>query len=565
MACGLDDGCVSFDEARESARRAYAQRAWAVARDSFAEADSWAEADPGSAPTLEASDLEAWGLAAFLTGADDESDAIRERAHFAYIRDGNVDGAARTAFSLGLALTLRGEAARGGGWFGRMTSVVTDAGITDSVWDGYDVLTLGMRTMFGGAHAEAMALLEQAITIADRFGDLELRLLAGNGHGQARVSAGDLAGGLAELDEVMVLATSADVSPSVVGLVGCAVIAACQECLDLRRSLEWTQALTRWCAGQPGLVPYRGQCTVHRAELLQLRGDWDAAGAEIHDLLARFGEDTDQARGMAHYQCGELYRVQGDYDLAEQQYREALRHGRDPQPGLALLRLAQGRADTALAALRRALDETQRAATRIQLLGAGVVAGVAAADLAFARACQDELAQIAVGVDSPFLTAHAALSRGWLALAEGRPHQAIDALRDSLAGWVAIDAPYEGARCRILIAQACRMLGDGETADLELSVAGAILAKLCRPEEVTRLLSATVSGAPGGAPVPDDLTPRELEVLRLAATGATNKQIAETLFLSEKTVARHLANIFTKIGVSSRAAATAYAYERRLT
>jgi tetratricopeptide (TPR) repeat protein len=334
-----------------------------------------------------------------------------------------------------------------------------------------------MRTLFGGAPAEARDLLAQASSVADRFGDLELRLLAGNGHGQSRVSAGDLVGGLAELDEVMVLATTSDVSPQLVGLISCAVIISCQESLDLRRSLEWTDVLTRWCEAQPGLVPYRGQCTVHRAELLQLRGQWDGAGEEIQNLLAQLGENsTDQATGMAHYRCGELYRVRGEYDRAEHEFRAALRLGRDPQPGLALLRLAQGRTHNALVAVRRALDEVHRAATRIQLLAAAVAIGPGAGELGLARSSEAELTQIASGLDSPFLGALAAISAGSMALAEAQPQRALAALRRSLAGWVAIDAPYDAARCRILIAQACRMLDDDETSELELAVARSTLA-----------------------------------------------------------------------------------------
>jgi DNA-binding NarL/FixJ family response regulator len=424
-----------------------------------------------------------------------------------------------------------------------------------------------MRAFFSGDPHTARTLNAQGIAIADRHGDLDLRLLAGNGHAQARLSTGELAEALAELDEMMVLATTAEVNPQAAGLVCCAVINACTECMDVHRTIEWTQALTRWCDRQPGLVPYRGQCTVHQAEMHQLRGRWDGALADIRRVLDRVDDHpADNSVGMAHYRHGELLRVSGSYGPAEDSYREALRHGHDPQPGLALLRLAQGRTDAALTAIRRALDEDHyRKSARTQLLAAGVETALAAGDAEFARSCAARFQEVATELDSPLLAAFDAVARGSIALAEDRPQRALAALREALAHWVQIDAPYEAARCRVLVAQAHRALGDEETADLELELARSTFAKLCAPTEAVRLAAAHIAPvAQHRTAAPDGLTPREVEVLRLVATGASNRDIATTLFLSEKTVARHVANIFTKIDVSSRSAATAYAFAQRL-
>jgi len=551
---------VPFGEQLAAARRAHEQGEWLAARAAFAAADAAGELGPA--------DLEAWGLASVLTGHHVESEDVRERAHYAYLDAGDPEGAARVAFWLGLALfTLRGEPARAGGWFGRMTRVIGDAGLGDRVWHGYELVNAGMRAFFSGDPAAARALHERALAVAERFGDRDLRVLAGNGHGQSRVSLGELAEGLAELDETMVLATTGDVSPQAVGLVSCAVINACVECMDVRRTAEWTDALSRWCDRQQGLVPYQGQCAVHRAELQQLRGRWDGALREIHGVLAHVAEyPTDHSAGMAHYQHGELCRVRGDLAGAEEAYREALRHGRDPQPGLALLRLAQGRSAPALVAVRRALDEAHhRKWAQTHLLAAGVECALAAGDGEFARHCADQLAELAAEVDSPLLSAVEASARGAVALAEGRAQPAGAALREALRHWLAMDATYDAACCRIRMAQACRLLGDDESAGLELEAAGATLVRLCGEAEAARLVAALVPSldrpAGGG---PRGLTPRELEVLRLVATGASNRKIAEALFLSEKTVARHVANIFAKIDVSSRAAATAYAHAQRL-
>jgi len=548
---------VPFEDARDEARDALARQAWGEARAAYAAADAAGELSPA--------ELEEWGLAAVLTGEYVESEGVRERAHYAHLDAGDVDGAARVAFWLGLALvTLRGEMARGGGWFARMGRVLADAGITDSVWAGHDLVTAGMRAFFAGQPELALGLHERALAVADRFADTDLRVLAGNGHGQALIACGELATGLAELDETMVLATTGSAHPQAVGLVCCAVINACVECMDVRRTAEWTDALTRWCDPQQGLVPFQGQCAVHRVELHQLRGRWDGAQDELRNVLAHVERHpSDHSAGMAYYQHGELCRVRGDHAGAEAAYREALRHGRDPQPGLALVRLAQGRPGPALQAIRRALDEPHvRRVARTHLLAAGVECGLAAGELEFARGCADELAGFAAGTDSALLAAVAAGAQGSLALAERRPGPAATALREALGRWFALDAPYDAAGCRIRIAQACRLLGDEETAELELDAARLALLPLCGPDETQRLLAGRIPEGPRGGAA--GLTARELEVLRLLATGASNRGIAEALVLSDKTVARHVANIFAKIGVSSRAAATAYAHERRL-
>ena len=425
----------------DQARAAFGQRAWAAARSFYAEVDASGELDPG--------DLEAWGLAALLTGRDEEAEALRERAHYASLQAGDLDGAARVAFWLGLSLLMRGDPARGRGWFARPRSVLGQEAFAASVWLGYERVNEGMAALFSHDNGRSLDLLGDAREIADRHNGTDLRLLAGNGHGQALLALGRSAEGMAELDEVMVLATTGDANPQAVGLVYCAVIAVCRNCLDVARSAEWTEVLSRWCGSQPDLVPYRGQCLVHRSEVLQLQGRWDDATTEVERVRERL--DTyahDVAVGMAHYQSGELHRLRGEFRSAERAYRDALAAGHDPQPGLALLRLAQGRAQVAMLALRRALEENQRVFARLRLLPAAVEVAIAAGDLDTARSAAAELTDEAGRLDSVYLQAVAATARGALALTDGGSRSALGALRSALQEWTVLGAPYEAARCR---------------------------------------------------------------------------------------------------------------------
>jgi ATP/maltotriose-dependent transcriptional regulator MalT len=532
------------------ARAAFAERAWARARQLYASAQ---RPDPA--------DLEAWGLAAQLTGHDAEAEAVRERAHHAFLDSADFNGAARVAFWLGLSLLMRGEASRGRGWFARVRSVVPADRFGQSVWHGYTLLNDGMQALQGHAHAESLDLLGQAKQLAEQHNDLDLELLARNGRGQALLALGRAGEGMAELDQMLVLATGAGANPQAVGQVYCAAILVCRGCLDVERSVEWTQALDAWCATQPDLVPYRGQCLVHRSEVLQLRGDWQEASEEIDSVITLMSATpTDVATGLAMYQRGELHRVRGEFGRAEEAYREALKAGHDPQPGLALLRLAQGRAQTSLVSLRRALEENTYVFTRARLLPAAAAAAISTGELADAHAFADELGAAAQCHDSAYLRAVAAETAGAVCLAEGDAAQSLTLLRRGLHEWLSVRAPYEVARCRVLVARACRLLGDTESAQMEAQAAAQVFTELGAHHD----LSLLVADTPGSAVRQDGLTPRELEVLRALATGQSNKGIAEQFVLSERTVARHVANIFVKIGVNSRTAATAYAYDHRL-
>jgi ATP/maltotriose-dependent transcriptional regulator MalT len=369
--------------------------------------------------------------------------------------------------------------------------------------------------------------------------------------------------GLALLDEAMIAVEAGEVSPMFAGEIYCSVIEACFEIFDMRRAQEWTAALTQWCEAQPDLVAYSGQCLVRRAEILQLHGEWTEAVDLARRACERYLEGPDQpAIGAAYYQQAELHRLLGDYSRADELYREASRRGKQPQPGLALLKLAQGEVAAAAASIRSTLTAASVTSARCRLLPAYVEIMLAAKDLDAARSAADELEQIAKSLDAPLVRACAAEARGAVLLATGDAARAVLALQDSRSAWEQVDARYQTGRVRTMLGLACRELGDQATADLELDAARWIFERLSAGPDLRRL-QALVADRPaekgdGG------LTSRELEVLQLLAAGHTNRVIGQKLSISEKTVARHVANIFTRLNLPNRAAATAWAYQHGL-
>jgi DNA-binding CsgD family transcriptional regulator len=534
----------------ERGRAAYERHAWKAAYESLSRADK--------AALLGAEDLELLATSAYMLGRDDEYLSVLERAHHAYLEAGQTLPAVRCAFWVGINHALRGEMGPAGGWLGRAHRLV---GEEDSVERGYLLIPLVFQHEASGDFMAAASVAADAAALAKRFGHAEGYALSLQAQGTMLIKAGRVQEGLALLDEAMVTIAGGKVSPMATGIVYCGVILACQEVYEVRRAQEWTAVLTRWCEQQPDLVAFTGRCLVHRAEIMQLHGAWNDALGEARRAGERLARSFNRgAAAQAFYRQGEVHRLRGEFAEAESAYREASRFGWEPQPGMALLRLAQGRRGAAAATIQRAVSEAARPLRRANLLPAYVEIMLATGNVEEARTGCRELEEIAERYESAMLAALVAHARGASELAAGDARSALVSLRQAGETWQELEAPYDAARARVLVSAACRALGDDDTAALELEAARDVFTELGAAPDLARLESSTGRAAREAY----GLTPRQVEVLRLVAAGKSNREIATSLVISEHTVARHVQNIFAALGVSSRTAASAFAFEHDL-
>ncbi|HEY6724960.1 MAG TPA: response regulator transcription factor [Polyangiaceae bacterium] len=534
----------------EHGRDSFERRAWAAAHAELASADR-------TAP-LGVEDLERLALTAYLIGRDDEYLTILQRAYHAYLQNGTPMSAARVAFWVGLRLLFRGEMGQAQGWLGRSQRLV-DAAPVECAERGYLLFAATQLQIGANDWVGAEESAEAAARLGERFAEPDLVATARHLMGLIRLQREDVRGGLALLDEAMLAATAGELSPVVTGLIYCSVIEGCHEVYALERAQEWTRALADWCAAQPEMVAFTGLCCVHRAEILQLRGAWREAMAEARQAVVRCQHVNRRAAAAAYYQQAELHRLGFDLGNAEDAYQRASQLGWDPQPGLALLRLAQGRTKAAAGSIRAALGAAGHRSRRARLLPAYVEIMIADGNVDEAAEACRELNEIAMVYCSGMLTALSTEAKGRVRLAQGDPLAALRHLREAFQVWQGTEAPYFTARVRVLMARCCQALRDHDGERFEASAARATFADL-GPNVGAAELAALQARPQSASP----LTARELEVLRRVASGDTNKAIAATLALSEKTVERHVSNIFMKLDVPSRAAATAYAYEHRL-
>jgi DNA-binding CsgD family transcriptional regulator len=531
------------------AREAYDRRDWLAAYGGLSRADGDA---------LTADDFSQLATAAYLVGQRNDCVQALQRAYQLHLDAGAVLPAVRSAFWLAMVLLHSGETAVGGGWVARSQRLLAEVD-GDVVERGYVLVHVMFRHVFSGEMAAALEAAEQVTDYGRRFAEPDLTAMGLCSKGRVLLYAGRVPEGLALLDEAMVAVAAGEVSTIFAGTIYCTLIEGCQEISDFDRAARWTAALTAWCEQQPGLVPFTGQCAVHRGQIMRAQGAFDEALTEFDLAMHRYlAAETPAAAGLALAERGDVLRIRGDLSGAAAAYEQAAGLGVEPQPGLALLWLAQRRISGAVAALRRLLGEVRGPVHRSRLLPAAV-------EILLAADCRDEAAGVAAELQSlaasfgcPPVQARADQASAQLSLAVVDPGAALPLLRRALAVWERLGARYDAARCRVLLGMALRALADEESAVAEFGAARRALAELgAQPaeQEVATLLRPTL---------PAGLTERETEVLRLVAAGKTNPQIADLLFLSEKTVGRHLSNIFGKLDVTTRTAAAAFAFEHHL-
>ena len=526
-----------------AARAAFAAHDWVGARDAFLAARDTA--------ALSADDLHALAEASWWLGFMDESQDARKEAYEAYLDASDNRRAAMRAIDIAYVYFLRGDGPVGSGWVNRAQRLVENE--PDCPEQGFLLYLTVESSLDGGEETLAGARAVQAI--GRRHGDHNLIAAGLVAEGRVLVKLGRAQEGVALLDEGMLEASFEDLLPNWAGNIYCHLMAACYELGDIRRAAAWTQSTSEWCDRMAPAVLFKGICRVHRAQVMQIRGAWEQAQDEAERICHDAAHIHIGIAAEAHYQIGEIRRLRGDLDGAAVAYGQGHELGRDPQPGLALLRLAQGRPDPAAALIRSALAGVTDRLARARLLTAQVEIAIAANDMAAAATAADELEAVADAYRSSGLQVAAKRCRGSVLLATGETDEALSTLREACSGWSELEAPYDCAKVRVLLARAYRQLGDIESATRELAAARATF------EELGAGLDASLVDGERRSALPNGLTEREAAVLALAAGGSTNRQIAETLLLSQKTVERHLSNIFAKLHVSTRTAAARFAFE----
>ncbi|HEX5905749.1 MAG TPA: response regulator transcription factor [Propionibacteriaceae bacterium] len=539
----MADGVTQLSRARDLHR----QSRWAEACEEFAAAD---RLEP-----LAVDDLETFAEAAQVLGRGEEAIQLLRRAYEARVEADDIESAVTSAFWLWQLLIINAEFARANGWVAQVRRLTQQ----DHDW----FLITDAYSLIGTAEYEAAAqLLARAAQGASYRRQIDLVAFATTIWSRALIKAGRLKEGLSRLDEAMLPVIDGDASPRARSMMYCAAIATCHEVREFARAREWTLALGAWLDSLSGLRgAYFGNCRIYRSYLMRLCGSWREAVNEVavvcDDLSGGYGQ---LVAGHAFYQLGDMHRLLGNPD-AEEAYRRAGECGAPTQPGLALLRLTQDDIDIAVAGIRRALAETKGRLERLDLLAASVTITLAAGDLDAAQSAVTEMALIAEVYDTAAVQAELAGARGAVALAEGDAATALPLLRSATRWWREMESPYAVATLSVLIGLGCRSMGDEEAAQLEFESARDTFARLGARPDLRQVETLLKPPQPAGS---HGLSGREIEVLRLIAAGKTNHAIATELFLSERTVHRHVSNIFDKLGVRSRTAAASYGIQHHI-
>jgi ATP/maltotriose-dependent transcriptional regulator MalT len=546
-ASDIEDASDHIDEAQDALGRLAWEEALELARTSITDD-----------PRREADRLDIIAEAHWWLGNLDECIAAREQAFAKYEAVGDGTSAGQCAVWLYEHHMMKTHAAISGAWLRRARRALEG----NEQCQAFGALALREAEVAHGAGdlARAEASARQVLELARRLPSANLEAQALQTIGRILIDAGQLAEGLGHLDEAMLAAIEGRLDAYTTGKVYCSMISACEELGDLRRAAEWIDATARWSQHHPAAM-WPGICRVHRAALLQLRGDYRTAEREVRKACAELDGFHMGNVAAGFNELGEIRRRLGDFDGAEEAFARAEAICGRQSAGLALLRLAQRRIDAATTIVTRLLAaHSWNELGRGKLLPARVQIAVAAGDLESAAGAAAELERIAEAYNSPALHAAAVSARGRLQLAQGEVHDACVTLQRAVIEWTQLEVPYEVATAQLLLGQACRHCGDDDGARQSFERAATIFDRLGAAVDAQQWSTEEAPSA-----LPAGLTEREAEVLCLVAAGHTNKDIAAELYLSERTVARHLSNIFTKIGVTSRTAAAAFAFEHRLT
>jgi ATP/maltotriose-dependent transcriptional regulator MalT len=548
MLPAMAGGC---DSPLEEVRAALASHDWQQAYDLAA------AVSVGDQSVLEAERLDLLADAAWWLGRLDDCTRGRESAYRRYddLRDTRRCG--QSAVWLYEHHAFMGHAAIAAAWRRRARRALED----DDDCEAHGALLLREAEVAHGQGRldEALDLAERVVELARRLRSFDLEAEALQTAGRVLIDKGQRDEGLARLDEAMLFAVEGRLRPYSTGKVYCSMIGACEDVGDFDRAAEWTEATQRWAAEHPFAI-FPGICRVHHAIVLKRRGSLLEAEREAARACAELEHSRPVTSAAAWIEVGDICRRLGELERAEAAFAKAQEINASPCSALALLRLAQGRIDTASTMIKGCVERVSAPLARVNLLPAYVQVAVAAGDLDGAAAAVRELSDLLDRFDSPGGRATLAMAHGRVLLARCDPQGARVVLQDALALWQRLSVPYEAATTGTLLGQALRELGDPEAAAAAFRSAAVLF------DQLGARIDDEVPGQtpPGTRQRPAGLTDREVEVLQLVAAGLTNQEIAATLLLSVKTISRHLSNIFTKINVTSRAAATAYAFEHGL-